>query len=377
MQLRTFTIVLALAVLSTSSGCSTLVSLLAGATQRMETWQKDRAEFREAEQETRQEFREVEREALKAQREAELQERQLLVASEKACIDSRREALREQFRESVRSKVTFDVDHHLRVGQLQVDADKLKKLLEEKDKEHLERQKFIDELNKEAEAAYREELRTYSREKLRARLQAPVCGREEFRDKCDCACGTCAGKGGCDDCGKDACSCGKHHKKSHCDECKKKWHRHHCKHCDKCGGPGREPLQQLPKAPVRQEVKQPLLATEIPLMLPVSIELGMEQPKLEGAEVRKQPLVDLGAPREPFRDAPCDACGQKGCRCEAGPAQKAQKQKPAGARSGSLVPPKPSAEGDLGKAPVTDDDNVIRHPVSGKGRSVGYTISVP
>jgi hypothetical protein len=88
-------------------------------------------------------------------------------------------------------------------------------------------------------------------------------------------------------------------------------------------------------------VRQPILATEIPLMLPVTLEFGMEQPSIEQTNIRRQPLSELRQP--------CDVCGEKDCNCAARPGSqpgKAMTRLPGVLGFGEPLPMPPTAPPD-------------------------------
>jgi hypothetical protein len=71
-----------------------------------------------------------------------------------------------------------------------------------------------------------------------------------------------------------------------------------CEAEQKCGGP--EALVQVEQLPLRK----PLRPAEIPLKLPVYLRFGMEQPEMEAARIRRQPIIS-----QPLRQPcpyPCD-----------------------------------------------------------------------
>jgi hypothetical protein len=181
--------------------------------------------------------REVEQARLDAQR----------VQLEAEFCAANRERLQEQLksniREEVESKVAFNVRQGLEVGELEVDEEKLRELLKERDQ------------------------------------PPPTPPRAPVREKCKC----------CD----APCGCEPGMIRRHCPRCCKK----PCEAEKTCGGP--ETLALLERQPFRQ----PLRPTEIPMKLPVRLSFGMQQPELEGARIRREPILDN--PRDEFREGPC------------------------------------------------------------------------
>lgn len=152
--------------------------------------------------------------------------------------------VKSNIREELESKVAFNVVHGLEVGELEVDTEKLQELLKERERQP---------------------------------VQAPP---QPVKRPCAC----------CD----RPCGCEPGLLRRHCHRC-----RHMpCEAEQKCGGP--EALTQVEQLPLRQ----PLRPAEIPLKLPVYLSFGMEQPQMEAARVRRQPIIS-----QPVRQPcpyPCD-----------------------------------------------------------------------
>ena len=207
------------------------------------------------------------------------------------------EALRQQLRSNVReqleSKLAFNVTHGIEIGELEVDTEKLKEVM--------------------------------------AQCEQPRV--EPFRQPPKCPC--------CD----EPCNCGSGHRRRHCPHCRHK----PCEAEKKCGGP--EAFSQLEQQPFRQ----PLRPAEIPMKLPVYLSFGMQQPAIERARIRQQPLLQQEPFREPFRQpCPCDApVGGMPCVAPVGPSPiyppPAGSPAPAGSPPGRLPggeirPPVPEAD---------------------------------
>jgi len=148
--------------------------------------------------------------------------------------EAEQERLRANIRETVESKVAFNVEHGLEIGELEVDTEKLKEMLHEREQPRL-----------------------------------PV------KQPCPC----------CD----APCTCGSGFIRRHCPHCRHK----HCEAEKDCGGP--EALERL----AQQPLKQPLRPAEIPLKLPVYLSFGMQQPEMERARIRRQPV---------YEEVPCKPC---------------------------------------------------------------------
>ena len=205
-------------------------------------------------------------------------EREFCVCNEEVL----RQQLRSNIREQLESKVAFNVTQAIEVGELEVDTEKLRELMVQREQP-----------------------------------------REQFQDRPKCQC--------CD----QACRCGSGFLRRLCPHC-----RHMpCEAEKKCGGP--EALEQLSRQPFRQ----PLRPAEIPLKLPVYLSFGMQQPEIERARIRQQPLL-----KEQFRQpCPChDPAGGLPCVAPAAPAYQPPLQPtPQPAAPGAnqpLTPPVPVAD---------------------------------
>ncbi len=167
--------------------------------------------------------------------------------------EAQQQQLQRNIRESVESRVAFNVVQGLEVGELEVDVEELKGLLEQREK------------------------------------QPPQPQQEAQKEPCEC----------CDR------PCG----------CKPGLIRRHCPHCRikpceaelNCGGPAA--LAQLEQQPQRQ----PLRPAEIPLKLPVRLTFGMQNPSLEQARIRREPLIS----QPQLEGKPCDhPCPQGAVPCD-------------------------------------------------------------
>jgi hypothetical protein len=194
-------------------------------------------------------------EALKAELEAERKairrERELDLAALRAENEKRDCKNKSQFEESVRTKIGLDVDHQLSLGQLQVNVEELKKLLEQREKE--------------AEAL---------KQMPQLPLVQPYC---------------------CPSCGAPGPRCG----------CPNQPPEQALNQAD-CAGTypfGQQPLMQ----PLKQK---PILPTEIPLMLPVRMKMAIQGPRLEESKVRLTPRPGR-QPLRPLKEKkPCGQCPQ-------------------------------------------------------------------
>lgn len=256
-------------------GCSSLNQMAAN----YHELKADRMDFRA-------DLRDIEHQQRQAARQFDRERAEVVALSDAACRDRQRAALQDQIHNQLQSKVAFDVNQGIRVGALQVDMDRLKKLVEQREAEFKRRQQQIDDLNRRSQLQRDRAMQDYLQRQQARQFENPNCGREAARqDVCGC---------------ERQCQCGE------CQEC-----RSPCKKCGKkkrrCNPP-RDPLIEQP--PIRQPVREPILATEIPLMMPVTLEFGMDNPQIEEARIRRMPAYDLTQPpREPAREP---------CSCEAG-----------------------------------------------------------
>lgn len=235
-------------------GCRATANKMTAAADCFESWHSERRAYREIEREERERLRE-----------AAATEREAIALSRAACEEKKMEALRDQISQEVDTKLGFNVAQQFTVGQLQIDQAKLKALIEDREKDFNERQKLVDELNEQEDRRYRAALRDYANSQRQAITDEPVCGQQPntCQETCEPTC-----------CGTPCTCC-----PTFC--CK-------CKQC-KCP-PQLVPLQAPPK---RQAVRQPILPTEIPLMLPVQLQLEMGNPTIQDSTVRQLPLRNL------------------------------------------------------------------------------------
>jgi len=214
-------------------------------------------------QDTRQELLKQEQEALEAsaaqQRQiaqAEAKRRQMEMEFCRANQEALQRQVQSQVRDSVDSKLSFNVNQGLEIGELEVDEAALKKLLD-----------------KRAEA-------------LKRPARVP---REAIT------------RGPCNSCSEKACGCNHGLIRRLCHLCRHR--RCGCRQEKDCGGP--EALTRLEREPM----VRPLRPTEIPLKLPVRLTFGMQNPQVTETSIRREPI--LGPPREPLtRD-----CVEKG-KCQ-------------------------------------------------------------
>lgn len=148
----------------------------------------------------------------------------------RANMEAEQRALRSNIRDNVESKVAFNVTQGLEVGELEVDVEQLKKLMEDREKGPPDK---------------------------------PLLPPQE------CSC--------CD----RTCGCGTGMTRRQCHICRHK----RCEAENDCGGP--RALRELAELPER-----PLRPAEIPMKLPVRLTFGMQNPIIEETKITQRPLVE-------------------------------------------------------------------------------------
>ncbi len=198
------------------------------------------------------------------------EEHDLELARLHADLEKQRCQVRSQYDESLRTKIGMDLDQRIQVGQLQVNMEEMRRLMEERDRDYTERMREYND----------------QRPQMGNGVTQPYSG-----PWCGCAAPLCAAPG--PDCEAP--------------------HRWNC--CQRCGNPTRpqvggdcagvRPFREAPQKPIRQ----PITAMEIPLMVPVRLELGVTNSYLNEAEIRRLPYEQQES--RPLQ-APCGQCG--GCQ---------------------------------------------------------------
>ncbi len=254
---KVYTIVLFLSTVS-MTGCATVGNMYETALMHMQK-RNDLAGIR---QDTREELAEQRKEAAQLAAERDLQaakidaeQKQMEMEFCKMNREAQRQALKRQVQDTLQSKVAFNVTQGIEVGELEVDVDALQELLKQR-----EQQRQDD-------------------------------GPPRVPQRSDC---------GCD---FKECGCAAGRQKRFCFDCRHK----SCSSCQKggkpdeddCGGPAA--MRQAMHAP-----RKPLRPAEIPMKLPVKLSFGMENPEVEEARIRRQPITGPGIPREAQVGGPCD-----------------------------------------------------------------------
>jgi hypothetical protein len=228
----TVLVVATIAIVTSGTGCaafgrawSALIIHIEESHDLAEIRRDTREELAEQREEARREAAENEVEQARYEAERARWEQEFCRCNEQAA----QERLRSNIREEVESKIAFNVRQGLEIGELEVDTEKLREMLVEREKQP---------------------------------VQAPP------PPPCPC----------CD----KPCNCGSGWLRRHCPRCRHK----HCEAEKDCGGP--EALAQLERQPLRQ----PLRPAEIPLKLPVYLSFGMQQPEMERARIRREAIIE-------------------------------------------------------------------------------------
>jgi len=243
------------AILTGGSGCAHLTTFYNGVLLRAQT----KHQLANVRQDTRQALAQQTQEVQRVQAQRDIEQARLDAENRRLeaefCIanqEQQQRRVKENLRQSVESKVAFNVEQALEVGELEVDTEALKQLLEKKEQEQ---------------------------------RQPPTQNQEQR--SCPC----------CD----RQCDCGSGFLRRFCPHCRNK----PCEAEKNCGGPAQ--LAQLQQQPQ----KQPLRPAEIPMKLPVRLTFGFQQPQLEQAQIRRQPPTQeqkVPCDRCPRCDAPRGQC---------------------------------------------------------------------
>jgi hypothetical protein len=256
-----FTIVLGLPLLS---GCAGLNNFYELAAFRMGS-HHDLADIR---RDTREQLAEERLEAKQIAAERELQQLQVDLERQKlemqfcqANIAAQQQQLASQIRDNLQSKVAFNVEQGLEVGELEVDVEQLQQLLKQRKKDAA-----APTLSQNAS-------------------QKSTCGFEER-----------------------LCGCEPGLRRKHCLRCAHQ--KCGCPPENDCGGPAA--LQQAQTSPQRS-----LRPQEIPMKLPVRLTFGMQNPRIEEARILRrpppytQPQLQQKGPQQ--KSEGCEPCQKGNC----------------------------------------------------------------
>ena len=287
--LRKFAMVAIVVItVSIGNGCAAISQHMAGISNAFLIHANQRHDLAAIRRDTREALAEQEGEALRIAAERDVTEARLAAERQRLEIEfcqanqeRLQQRIKENIRQTVESRVAFNLEHGMEVGELEVDVEELKQLIEQREQE------------------------------------IPTQPLQEQPVKQPCAC--------CD----RPCGCEPGLTRRHCPRCRHK----PCEAEKKCGG--EEMLTQLQQQPV----KRPLRPAEIPMKLPVRLTFGFQQPELETSRIRRIPNI----PEQPFLQ-PCDRCGHRECQCNppcVGHSQPATNETPATGKNGNAgkVPP--------------------------------------
>lgn len=161
--------------------------------------------------------------------------------------EAREEQARRENIDSLRSKLSFQMDQRFVMNDLEVDTDELKELMAKRDKEYEEIKKLWDALERQMQQARTQQ----EMQATRQRMEELTCKAVE--------------KGCCVE-----------PPKCHC-----------CRlFCCRCDTP-EQPARRLPELPA----KRPVTPVDIPMVIKVRWRLGLESPQVEEARVRSLPAV--------------------------------------------------------------------------------------
>lgn len=250
----------AASIFSFLSGCAAINQHLAGLSDAVLIHVQEKRELADIRHDTREALAEQREEARRIAAERTINEAQIAAERERLELEfcqANQEALhrrvKENIRQTVESKVAFNIEHAMEVGELEVDVEALKKVIEQREQE--------------------------------AQITPPP-----VKPSCPC----------CD----RPCGCGQGVIRRHCPRCCHK----PCEAEKKCGGP--EMLTRLEQ----EAVRRPLRPTEIPMKLPVRLTFGFQQPEMEAARIRRVPHEAITRPcdRCPGGNCQCDSpCTQR------------------------------------------------------------------
>jgi hypothetical protein len=249
---RGWVLLVAGSVLLTSQGCAAVRT-------RWHAFCQDRAESALLAQQMHIEETRAIKEQLQAQRSALKAEQQRELAQLSYEAEREECQVRSQMDESVRTKVELDFDQRYQLGQLQVNMDEMRRLLDER------------------EADYQHQLDAYT--------QVPQVSRGPT---CSCPAPLCAAPYDCP-----------------CERCGRRVVAQTEPDCA-----GVRPFREAPQRPQRQ----PITAMELPLMVPVQLEIGVTNAYVDSSEVRRLPYEE--APPQASRE-PCVRCLPAPPSCDA------------------------------------------------------------
>lgn len=207
--------------------------------------------------------------------------------------------VRSQLDESVRTKLGLDFDQRMHVGQMQVDMNELRSLLEQRERD------------------YADKMHQYTRAQSQytAAQTAPQMS-SQVGPSCQCLIPDCAvPTPGCAEPADCCCKkCGKEVRPQLAGDCA-----------------GTRPFREPPTKPQRE----PITAMQIPLVVPVRLELGVTNSHIDQSQIRRLPYMAPPPTRPQVGPNPCGQCPS--CRCGQ-PCQNCAPAAPNGAKP-PMIPP--------------------------------------
>jgi hypothetical protein len=261
---RAIFVVLISTLLLSSSGCV-----------RWNAYLQCKAATRQAKQQFKQEELEAKKEEIEAERKAMLAERKMELARRRAECDDRTCQVRSQYEESVRTQLGLDLDQRVKIGQLQVNSEELQQLLQERERDHADRMKVYKQLKDQQLKSQFDQWRQAQTGGQCCQCTGPACDAPNPTCDAPCAPGCCH-------------QCGLPKQPVYSNDCA-----------------GNRPFREAPTRPLQE----PLTAAQIPMMLPVTIEVGMTNSRIGESRVRRLPQLPLNEPCQQ-----CEGCRKgKGC----------------------------------------------------------------
>jgi biopolymer transport protein ExbB/TolQ len=301
-QIRAIVLPLTLALLAAScTGCTAVGQRISGMYNAVLTHCQVRHDLAEVRQDTREALmeEEIRSRKLAAQREVEAaryaaERERLEMQFCQANQEAAQRRVKSHIKESLESKVAFNVEHGLELGEIEVDVESLQSLIKKREEE--------------------------------AAKRPPPPPPEAGKRPCSC----------CD----QLCGCEPGLIRRLCPHCRHK----PCEAEKNCGGP--EAVARLEQ----EAAKRPLRPAEIPLKIPVRLTFGMQGPEMESARIRRRPDV----PESEEGRRPCT----QPCLDPNGPCtQPIPGQKPAGNAPPAVpLPPEPVVEPQAPPKPVLDEE---------------------
>ena len=291
--------VAAVVLASSCSGCTAVGQHLTGMYNAVVTRCKVHQDLAEIRQDTREVLLEEEIRSRKLAAEREVEAARYAAERERlemqfcqANQEAAQRKVKSHIKETLESKVAFNVEHGLELGELEVDVQELQSLIKKREEEAAKRPPPTPE----------------------------------------------AGKRPCSYCDQP-CGCEPGLIRRLCPHCRRK----PCEAEKTCGGP--EAVARLEQ----EAVKRPLRPAEIPLKIPVRLTFGMQGPEMQAARIRRRPDV----PESEEGRRPCTyPCDPNGPCTQPVPGQKPSGNAP----PTGPFPPVPVVEPESPPTPILDEE---------------------